>query len=316
MAVPSAPGLFLFVGRIYGNHRLFSRDCDGIWSPLLFFYSLAGGNMWLRLGDETVHRSMRERKRCGGGADLALKLDRWFREAPGSTLLRQEQEFLATTLPELFGYYLTQVCPPGLPVVPLADRRIKSCIVIAREKPRGSDGDWLCGDPRQLPVASDSIDAVLLQHTLDFSPDPHQVLREADRILIPEGRLLVIGFNPWSLWGVWQILAKGKGRAPWCGRFLSRQRIEDWLSLLGFDLELAQPLMFRPPLRRHGLMQRLAWLERLGGRWWPLLSGVYALQAVKRVSTLTPVKPAWKLRRAIMGGRAIEPTARTRGNRG
>lgn len=259
---------------------------------------------------------MQQSRLCVSGQDLALKLDRWFNEPLGATLLGQEQDALAATLPGLFGYYLAQVCPSGLPAVPLADRHIKSRILVARKRPAGSDGDWLCGDPLQLPIASDSVDVVMLQHTLDFSPDPHQVLREADRILIPEGRLLVIGFNPWGLWGIWHLLARGRGRVPWCGRFLSQHRVQDWLSLLGFELELARPLMFRPPLRQRALMQRLLWLERLGARYWPLLPGVYVMQAVKRVSTLTPVKPAWKLRRAIIGSRAIEPTTRTRGSRG
>ena len=253
---------------------------------------------------------------CVNGPDLTPKLERWFNEPLGATLLREEQDALSDALGGLFGYYLAQLCAPGLPTLPLPDRRIKSRVLVARDKPGGSDGDWLCGDPLQLPIASDSVDAVLLQHTLDFSPDPHQVLREADRILIPEGRLLVIGFNPWGLWGIWHLLARRRRRVPWCGRFLSQHRVQDWLSLLGFELELVRPLMFRPPLRQRALMQRLLWLELIGERYWPLLPGAYLMQAVKRVSTLTPVKPAWKLRRAIIGSRAIEPTTRARGSRG
>ena len=136
------------------------------------------------------------------------------------------------------------------------------------------------------------------------------MLREADRILIPEGRLIILGFNPWSLWGLWRIFRRRSGRVPWCGRFLSLGRVTDWLSLLGFDVETIGSLMFRPPLRHKGLMNRFAIMERLGAHWWPIMSGVYLLVAVKRVSTLTPLKPGWKLPTSSLGGRAIEPTTR------
>ena len=97
---------------------------------------------------------------------------------------------------------------------------------------------------------------------------------------------------------------------PWCGRFLSQKRVQDWLSLLGFDLEISRGLMFRPPFRNQGLMHRAELMESLGGRWWPVLCGVYVLQAVKRVSTLTPIKPRWASPSRVVGGGAIEPTAR------
>lgn len=247
---------------------------------------------------------------CSVEPDLGLSLARWFDEMPGSLLLEREQACLEPLLSRLFGYYLVQVGSPVLQAESLAGSRIKCRVLIAPEKPDNPPAGWVCGDPRRLPVATDSVDAVLLQHTLDFCADPHQVLREADRVLIPEGRLIVLGFNPWSLWGLGRLIGKRSGRVPWCGRFLSQYRVQDWLALLGFDMERAESLMFLPPLRQRMLMERLRFLERLGKNWWPLLSGVYMIQAVKRVSTLTAIKPTWKLRPAILSGRIIEPTAR------
>ncbi len=181
--------------------------------------------------------------------------------------------------------------------------------MVTPELPRASSPGWITARPAQLPIASDSVDAVLLVHTLDFLPDPHQILREVDRILIPGGRLMVTGFNPWSLWGLRRLM--GRTSPPWSGRFISQHRVIDWLSLLGFEIEKTTPLMFRPPLRQRGLMERLKFLESAGERWWPALGGVYVVKAVKLVSTITPVKPVWKFKRRILAGGAIEPSARS-----
>ncbi|MCP4289786.1 MAG: methyltransferase domain-containing protein [Gammaproteobacteria bacterium] len=207
-----------------------------------------------------------------------------------------------------FGYYLLQVGSIGGEMPELAPERLRAQVMVTPERPVGDSQRWIRGGPDCLPIASDSVDVVVLLHTLDFFPDPHQTLREVDRVLIPEGRLIIVGFNPWSLWGLRRLFRGRVNRSPWNGRFISIHRMHDWLSLLGFKIESTQPLMFRPPLRQRVLMERLDLLERSGRRWWPALSGVYVVEAVKRVSTLTPVKPQWKLHRRILGGQVIEPT--------
>lgn len=238
-------------------------------------------------------------------------LQTWFGTTPGRELLALEQASLEQLLAECFGYYLLQIGRPGLQLDPLRMSRIKSQIVLV---PKGEDafgGQCVVGDPQYLPVASDSIDTVLLPHTLDFSRNPHQLLREVERVLIPEGHVIIVGFNPWSLWGLWRLLRLHSGQVPWNGRFISPWRLHDWLSLLGFQIKAERGVMFRPPLGHARMMQRLGFLERLGGRFWSPLSGAYLILAVKRVSRLTPIKPAWKLRpRGIRGG-MVEPTANT-----
>lgn len=234
----------------------------------------------------------------------------WFGQFPGSLLLEQEQASMTSLLSGVFGYYLVQGGSLGGNATGTPASHIRSRIVVTPKPAGPSHCRWIKAVPDRLPIASDSVDVVLLPHTLDFYPEPHQTLREADRVLIPEGRLIIIGFNPWSLWGLWRLFRCGSGRAPWTGRFIAPGRMHDWLSLLGFEVEVIKPSMFRPPLRQQALMERLQLLESAGARWWPALSGVYILRAVKRVSTLTPVKPAWKLRRSILAGRAVEPTTR------
>jgi SAM-dependent methyltransferase len=157
----------------------------------------------------------------------------------------------------------------------------------------------LQGVPEHLPVFSDSIDSLILYHALEFSSDPHQVLREAERVLVPEGHIVILGFNPQSLWGLTKILKFRSKDAPWCGRFLSTLRLKDWLALKGFEVTTIRHCFYRPPVQRAGLLARLAKLERWGNKWWSFLGGVYIIVARKKVSTVTPIKPRWRPRRSI-----------------
>ncbi len=240
-------------------------------------------------------------------------LRRWFAGSPGRFLVEQELACVEQLIPGLFGYYLVQVGSMGALTNSLKLSPIRTHVLVEAFALGDSPVVQLLAEPHRLPLATDAIDAVLLPHTLDFSSDPHQVLREAERILIPEGRLIILGFNPWSLWGAWRIVRRLRSRVgvPWCGRFLTLGRVQDWLTLLGFDLESTEHLMFSPPLVGTGVMRRLGFLESTGRRWWPMFGGVYVIQAVKRVSTLTPIEPRWKKARSkILGTGAIEPTAR------
>lgn len=215
-----------------------------------------------------------------------------------------------------FGYYLLQVGAVGGANSGLIPTRVRTRMLLAPEKPQGEGFSWMCGRPEQMPIASDSVDVVMLPHTLECYPDPHRTLREVERVLIPEGKLIVVGFNPWSLWGLvwWSRRWLHKSSAP--VTLISCRRLNDWLSLLGFEVEGVRKLMYRPPLRQRNLMMRLQGLERFGERWWPHAAGVYVVEATKRVTTLTPIKPNWNLRRSLLGGRAIEPTTHASLNRG
>ncbi len=253
----------------------------------------------------------KQRSFCKSAPILAQELRHWFNSSPGRDLLALEQQCLEQLLSRLFGYYLLHVGCLGYQTEPLFASRIRSQFVLSPDSIGSDQKHWITGSPMQLPIASESMDVVVLAHALDFSQDPHQVLREMERVLIPEGRVIILGFNPWSLWGLRRLFCLDKTQVPWCGYFLSRQRINDWLSLLGFEVQMHRALMFCPPIRQQGVMERLAVMEKVGEKFWPPLSGVYAVQAVKRVSRLTPVKPMWKLRARVQSGRIAEPTARS-----
>jgi SAM-dependent methyltransferase len=141
---------------------------------------------------------------------------------------------------------------------------------------------WL--DSRAWPWQADSLDLVVLPHTLERSADPHACLREVERVLIPEGQLLITGLNPMSLWG-WQTQPGGSRRVGEASvqSLIAYRRLRDWLRLLGFEVQVSRFWGWTPALSSERWLQRLGWMERAGERWWPILGGVYLLMATKRV---------------------------------
>jgi len=236
--------------------------------------------------------------KCDSPEVTRQRMRAWFTHLPGRWLQAEERAQLRKILPTLFGYHLLQLgdlyskdC--------LTSTRIPHCMVLdewlqgrtpAGERERSS----INAAPEWLPIASDCIDTVVMPHTLEFTEDPHQVLREVDRILIPEGHVVILGFNPWSLWMVWRLALGWRGKPPWCGRFVSQARLKDWLQLLGFDIIQSQRYFFRPPLNHKGIMRRLRFLDHIGQRWVSIFGAGYVVVAQKRVVTLTPLKPRWQ----------------------
>ncbi|KRT54499.1 class I SAM-dependent methyltransferase [endosymbiont of Ridgeia piscesae] len=241
---------------------------------------------------------------------MQRELQAWFARMPGQVLAEQEQALIEEWGSSLFGYHVVQIGAPAATMDLLATSPARHRILLSKEDGAGGASPALIGDCTRLPFATDSVDGVVLPHTLDYSTDPHQALREVERILIPEGRVLITGFNPWSLWGMWQLFRLRRRQPPWCGHFFGAGRIQDWLSLLGFGLERIDWLMYRPPLASRQLMEQLAFLEKSGARFWPMLGGVYLIQAVKRTSTLTPLRPRWRMGKQVLPANAVEPTTR------
>lgn len=241
------------------------------------------------------------------GDDRALRLEAWYDSVLGREVASQEMACLRDMLEGVFGHYILQVGGGEVFRETVASSQVRHAILLPPlSAPRGL-GMRIVADAEALPIASDSLDAVFLPHTLDFAGDPRQVLREAERVLIPEGRLILLGFNALSPWALVRLARPG--RMPWCGAFLTRYRVGDWLSLLGFDVEWQRMLVFQAPWGGSRWCSG-SFLAAAGSRYWPALGGVYALRAVKRVSTLTPLRPSWKTRPRLLPGGAVEPTAR------
>ncbi|MEE8429613.1 MAG: methyltransferase domain-containing protein, partial [Gammaproteobacteria bacterium] len=232
----------------------------------------------------------------------------WYRQPLGQLLGAAEQTSLNEYLTNVFGYHLLLVAPPWQTAT-LDSSRIPHRVTLYECCKPVEDSRILYGCPEALPVVSDSLDALILPHTLELSPDPHQVLREADRCLIPEGYVFILGFNPISAWGLWRLAGTLRKRIPWSLRFFRSSRIKDWLALLGFDTLYTRPLFFRPPLRTRRALQRTEFMEKLQ-RWnWAGLAGAYLLVARKRVVGITPIRPRWRPHGLMTPGLA-EPTRR------
>lgn len=212
----------------------------------------------------------------------------WYQRPLGQQLAAVEKASLANQLQMLFGYHLVVIDPPW-GECPLDTSRIQHRI-IQSVGPLTQPAAGVSAHTESWPIMTDSVDAIVLPHTLELSTNPHQVLREADRSLIPDGHLVILGFNPFSLWGLRRKLTRRSDALPWGARFQSLHRIQDWLGLLGFDTLHSQYLFQRPPVRSRRVLARLQFMEPADGRGRMLLSATYILVARKRTAVMTPLR--------------------------
>ena len=233
----------------------------------------------------------------------------WLRTAPGRYLLAWEQDRLDHGVTDAFGFHSLQLGLPeldGLRANRMPHRWVASDSLLVPEPlaalppSEGISTTQVEGDRIHLhcefdalPFPNASLDLVVLPHSLELARDPHLTLREVERVLVPEGRLLIAGFNPASLWGLRQRAGHagqrvGLGRSdglflPRAGDFIGYWRLRDWLRLLGFEVEAGRFGCWRPPCQSDRWLERFAWMDTVGDRWWPVLGAVYYVQAVKRV---------------------------------
>ncbi len=228
-------------------------------------------------------------------------LGRWYEKRLGQALRKAEREVLAEQLQNIFGYHLLMLGAADTEL--LRTCRVQHCVMLrSREQGPCQESSSVFSDSTQLPLATDSVDAVLFNHSLDFTADPHQALREAERVLVPEGYLLILGFNPRSLWGLYRAVHLKRRHTPWNGRFRSVARIKDWVRLLGFEITATRYVFYRPPIQQEAILSKFRFMEPLMRRLLPFAGGVYLIVARKKVSTLTPIKPRWRPRRRLVTG--------------
>lgn len=215
----------------------------------------------------------------------------WFDTPLGQHLLAREQAWFDETVSDLFGFNALQL---GLTEFDF----LRANRIPLRASLDPGPNARIQADFRQLPVATQSIDLLLLPHVLEFAPDPHQILREVERVLMPEGHLIISGFNPLSLWGLKRFFNRDSGNYPWSGHFISLPRAKDWLSLLNFEVTRGRLCCYAPPFASARWLERFRFMEDAGDRWWPLGGGVYFLLAKKRVHGMRLILPNWNERLA------------------
>ena len=234
-----------------------------------------------------------------------VRLSEWLEGPLGRALLAHERAATAEALECVFGVQCLQVGAWGPAGLFLGEARTQRRVLLGAHDALAA-GVRSC--PSQLPIRSDSIDALLLPHTLEFEDHPHEMLREAYRVLVAEGRLVILGFEPLGGWALRHRLSSG-GFPPGLGRLLSERRLADWLQLLGFEVGPARRFLYTLPIARLQAGRGSASLGRLGRALWPRLSGAYLLMAIKHVRALTPMRLQFRRAPAVLGGLA-EPTSR------
>jgi SAM-dependent methyltransferase len=250
------------------------------------------------------------------GNGSIVKLSEFLRSPAGRYVLDWEQQQLDNAVTDIFGYHAMQL---GLPEIDtLRENRMQLRFCAADHALDPPEPEQRAGHHRvaiinryeELPFATHSIDLVVMPHILEFTEDPHQVLREVERVLVPEGHVLITGFNPVSLWGARQSLAR-VGASPYLpreGRFLSLPRVKDWLKLLSFDVERGRFGCYVPSVRSDRWIARWRFMEKAGDRWWPFLGAIYMLTAVKRVRGMRLVGAIWKRKEEV---RRLAPATTT-----
>jgi SAM-dependent methyltransferase len=225
----------------------------------------------------------------------------WLATPQGRYVLDWELARMDQVSADIFGFNALQI---GLPQVDfLRANRIPFRFLSCAEP-----GAPVRASPEQLPFSAHSIDLVMLPHVLEFAANPHQILREVERVLVPEGHVLIAGFNPFSLWGAKRSMMRGQGPVPWCGTYLSVRRLKDWLALLGFETQAGAFGCYVPAVVQEKWLMRWRFMAAAGDRWWPFAGAVYVVQAIKRVPGMRLIQPKWKDARAR--ARALAPVAR------
>ncbi|OGT77559.1 MAG: hypothetical protein A3I78_11970 [Gammaproteobacteria bacterium RIFCSPLOWO2_02_FULL_56_15] len=236
----------------------------------------------------------------------------WYESPLGMDLLEMEREIADRAVANLFGYYIVQMGCLGHGSL-MRNSRIASRITVhlGDVSLAGEDAGFVCSAD-SLAIASDSIDVVIMPNVLEYANNPHRVLREVERVLIGDGHLVIIGFNPWSLWGLARIMLAWRDVPPWSGRFYGISRIRDWLSLLDFEVLVIERFFFRPPLQERRLMKHLSFLEKLGKYCWPWFGGIYLITARKRIFPVNPIKLNWREKRQLIASGMVRPSLHIR----
>ena len=228
-----------------------------------------------------------------------ISLGSWLDSPAGNYVRAWEEARLEELTVDIFGFNATQI---GLPQVQtLRGSRMPHTWLTDTQLPDKEYDNTakplvVIQEFEELPFETASIDLVILPHVLEFAAEPHQVLREVERVLIPEGQVIICGFNPFSLWGARQVLGRmiDAHFLPEEGEFIALPRMKDWLKLLNMEVGNGIFGCYAPPFESEKWLNRSAFMEAPGANGWPVFGAVYIVQAIKRVKAMRLIGPAWK----------------------
>ena len=237
-----------------------------------------------------------------------VDLESWLRSDIGQYMQAWELARFDALVADAFGFNALQLGMPELDA--LRNNRITFKAYAGPELPDlAYSGQWqsmILSEAEMLPFASQSVDLLVLPHGLECAADPHQVVREIERVLVPEGRVVISGFNPWSFWGVRNCTPYLKQWLPYPPKQLvPLPRLKDWLKLLSFDIDRGHFGCYIPAISSKKWIDRFSFVEHAGDRWWPYFGAVYVVSAVKRVPGMRLLTPGWKKKQKRRAGHAV-----------
>ncbi len=245
--------------------------------PIILLRSL---NSSLILKDEVLGNSLQQ-------------IRDWYATPLGAELLETESAILEQLLAGLFGYHLLQVSVQEQELFSASPIQNKVTLGLTQH-----DQSPFYAQPTELPLENDGTDVVLVHHLLDFVDSPQEVLRELTRVVLPSGYLIIVGFNPFSLWGMWKMMAFWRKLPPWNGQFIRPGRLMDWMNLLNFKIDRARFCTYGLP-RAHSDQSKPDFSKGLSRNASFPVGAVYVIVASKQVGSMTPIRPVWKSRQAF-----------------
>jgi SAM-dependent methyltransferase len=238
----------------------------------------------------------------------------WYQTLSGKSSLDELDSLCAEILSEIFGYYAIEMGVLSGKYSLLKHSRITAgfslldrASEVGKNTPfeKNSIPSSVISTTEQLPIATDNVDLVIASHTLESSKDPHQVLREIDRVLVPEGHCILIGFNPYSFSRVGQFIKARFRRDDSLYKTRSVAHVRDWFSLLGFEVMDVHYMGMRPAVKNKKLFDALSWLDRLGEYAGPVLGNMYVIHAKKQMAAMRPDKKVWRAPAVLSGGKVV-----------
>ena len=246
--------------------------------------------------------------------DMLSYCSNWYKTFSGQSTLESLDGLCQDILSEIFGYYAVELGFLSGRCDLLQSSRIAASFSLVNQSFTGFVNNTqtsVISTIEQLPLATDNVDLVIASHVLELSKDPHQVLREIDRVLVPEGDCVLVGFNPYNFSRIGSHIRHSMNRKKHDYKMRSIPRVRDWFSLLGFEVVDVHYVGMRPALKNKRLYEAMGFLDNLGSYAGAVFGNIYVLHAKKRVVAMSKHKKVWMAPAVLSGGKvALNNTAK------
>ncbi|WP_187265426.1 class I SAM-dependent methyltransferase [Reinekea thalattae] len=223
----------------------------------------------------------------------------WYRTPLGEKLIEQEKVIVARAISGRFAATIAQL-DSGYHEALFEKRLFGSGILVSQLENRALC-PVVCASAEALPFEPESIDMVLLHHTLDVCENPYKAVREASIALKPGGLMIVVGFNPYSSWGLRSLFSAARSNnSIWCSRFIRSSRVEDWMQVLDFELERHEKHVFTLPMVAPNWLNRFNGLKKWLTKLCPFFGAVYVLVGYKQVLGKLPPELRRNSKRSVL----------------